>query len=145
MTTWLKDNRGNKCHFEKWVSVSGYRGLYEVSNFGRVRSVDRENVNKNGVKRTLRGKMLRLSRDGEGYAQVGLLRGGMETKARVHRLVATSFLLNDLSLPLVDHIDRDRANNDLSNLRWASFADNRANNSRYMKKLAEQEASAVSA
>jgi hypothetical protein len=137
MTTWVKGR------IEKWVSVFGYRGLYEVSNLGRVRSVDRTNVNKSGVSRVLRGKMLRLSCDSEGYAQVGLLRDGIETKARVHRLVASTFLLNDLDLPIVDHIDRDRTNNDLSNLRWASYADNRANNSRYMKRLAEQESSHV--
>lgn len=125
--TWLKDANGNKCSVEKWLPVRGYEGLYSVSNLGRVKSLDRRNVNRDGVERLLRGKMLRLSRDGEGYAQVGLLRGGVEIKRRVHRLVAEAFILNPGSLPLVDHRDRVRTHNSVPNLRWASYSDNRAN------------------
>jgi hypothetical protein len=139
MATWLKDDNGNKCSVEKWSPVFGYQGLYEVSNLGRVRSVDRININRNGIRRTLRGRMLRLSIDGEGYAQVSLLRGGREKKVRVHRLVAQSIMLNADDLPVVDHIDRNRTNNNITNLRWASFAQNRANMAD-MQRMAELEA-----
>lgn len=124
---------------EKWVAVPGYRDTYAVSNLGRVKSLDRINVNRNGVTRLLRGKMLSLSCDSEGYSQVGLLRDGVEVKRRVHRLVAEAFILNRDGLPLVDHLNRDRRANDVGNLRWASFSDNRRNID-HMKKLAEQEA-----
>lgn len=112
---------------ERWLPVSGFEGLYEVSNIGRVRSIDRVNVNRLGVHRILKGKMLKLSLDGEGYAQVGLLCGGKETKARVHRLVANAFIANTEGLPLVDHRDRNRGHNGEGNLRWATYAQNRAN------------------
>jgi hypothetical protein len=138
---WITDANGNKCSVEKWLSVRGYSGSYEVSNLGRVRSVDRENINRNGVRRILRGKLLSLSLDGEGYAQVSLLRGGVERKARVHRLVAEAFLLNEAALPLVDHRDRNRGDNSVPNLRWASFSLNRRNTAMAdIKRMAELEA-----
>jgi hypothetical protein len=114
-------------YVEQWLPVIGFEGLYEVSNIGRVRSIDRVNVNRLGVRRILKGKMLKLSSDGEGYAQVGLLRCGKETKARVHRLVANAFIANPEGLPLVDHRDRNRGRNGEGNLRWATYAQNRAN------------------
>lgn len=125
--TWITD--------EQWSAVKGYEGSYEVSDQGRVRSLDRLNVNTNGVARTLRGKMLRLSCDSEGYCQVGLLRNGCEIKVRVHRLVAEAFIVNPRRLPIVDHRDRVRTHNGVGNLRWASFSDNRRN----MTRLAEAE------
>ncbi len=123
---------------EEWRSVGGYEGAYEISSFGRVRSLNRVNINRLGVRRILRGKVLRLSCDSEGYSQVGLLEGGIETKMRIHRLVATAFIPNPSTLPLVDHRNRDRKANHWRNLRWASFSDNRKNTPRLadMKRLA---------
>lgn len=137
MTTWLTDGSG-----EEWRPVREFDGSYEVSNFGRVRSLDRRNDNSVGVSRFLRGKILSLSQDSEGYAQVGLLRDGAETKARVHRLVGAAFLDNPLNLPIIDHRDRNRRNNVPANLRWASFSDNRRNTGTIadMKRLAEGDA-----
>lgn len=133
MTEWLKDANGNRC--EEWRTIPGFGGAYEVSSFGRVRSLDRGNINSVGVLRILRGKMLSLSQDSEGYSQVGLLQSGAETKVRVHRLVALAFLSNPLCHPVVDHRDRNRRNNAPENLRWASYSDNRRNTD--MKKLAD--------
>lgn len=127
MTTWITDDNGNRCSVEKWIPVRGFTGAYEVSNLGRVRSIDRQNINRNGVIRLLKGRVFRPSLDGEGYRQVGLFKRGVETKVRVHRLVAEAFILNDRGLPLVDHRDRNRNNNTINNLRWASFSDNRRN------------------
>jgi hypothetical protein len=113
---------------ECWLSIPGYRGFYEVSTSGRVRSCDRININRNGVRRLLRGKYLARTVDGEGYLQVSLFRGdGVETKARVHRLVAEVFVKNPHALPLVDHRNRVRADCRTANLRWVSYAGNRAN------------------
>lgn len=123
------DERGNTSYFEKWAQVQDYEGLYEVSSLGRVRSVTRINVNRNGVQRTLVGKVMKLSSDGEGYSQVSLLRDGKETKVRVHRIVARAFIINPLGLPIVDHNDRSRTHNSVGNLRWATYSQNRANSS----------------
>jgi len=126
---WLIDDRGNRYSNEYWMAVPGYRGLYEVSTSGRVRSCDRVNINRNGVRRVLRGKMLSLSCDSEGYAQVGLLRNGVEVKTRVHRIVGTAFIKNPQNLPIVDHRNRVRRDNRVLNLRWATFSQNRKNSS----------------
>lgn len=123
---------------ESWREIDGFEGRYAVSTLGRVRSLDRTNINVNGVRRILRGKMLRLSRDSEGYHQVGLLRNGRETKVRVHRLVARAFLPNPGNLPVVDHRNRVRTDNVRSNLRWATYSQNRRNAD--MRALAEAEA-----
>lgn len=114
---------------EYWMAVPGFAGSYQVSTAGRVRSCDRLNVNRNGVRRLLRGRPLSISRDGEGYPQVGLLRGGAETKARVHRLVALAFIKNPHALPIVDHRNRNRSDNSVRNLRWATHSQNRQNTS----------------
>ena len=138
---WLWDERSNRN--EMWCDVIGYEGGYQVSSLGRVRSLDRVNVNRNGVRRVLRGKMLKLSCDSEGYCQVGLFRDGTEVKCRVHRLVALAFLPNPNSLPIVDHRNRNRKINATNNLRWVTHSDNRKNCTALedMRNLAEAEAS----
>lgn len=79
---------------ERWLPVAGFEGYYEVSDHGRVRSVDRVVTFKDGVtKRATRGRLLTLSAwNGAGnYLSVPLCKGGKTKKYGVHRLVATAF------------------------------------------------------
>ena len=109
---------------EIWKSIDGYEGLYEVSSFGRVRSVDRvvEQVRNDGrvIPHAYKGRVLTPRRNKlHGYLEVNLCKRGHHYKTcRVHRLVATAFLENPNSYSDVNHIDEDKNNNSVSNLEW---------------------------
>jgi hypothetical protein len=97
---------------EEWKPVSGYEGLYEVSNFGRVRSL------KTGI-------MLRLNNRGLEYRSVLLCKKDLANKSlRVHRLVAQAFIPNPENKPCVNHIDNNPNNNRVSNLEWVTPKEN---------------------
>ena len=92
---------------EEWKQILHYP-KYEVSNYGFVRSL-----------RFGKSKLLKIQVDGNGYRWVGLYNYGCKKK-KLSRLVAEAFIPNPENLRTVDHIDRDRANDYVSNLRWAS-------------------------
>lgn len=97
---------------EQWRPVKGYEGLYEVSNLGRVKSL---NYHRTGVE-----KILKPSNVGNGYLFVHLSRNGKHKFFLVHRLVAIAFIPNPKGLPEVNHIDEIKTNNCVENLEWAS-------------------------
>lgn len=110
---------------EKWLPVSGYEGLYEVSSLGRVRSVDHEVIQKGGVWRYT-GQVLKPDVSARGYHRVGLSQGNRTRTINVHRLVAEAHIPNPEGYPLVRHLDDDRDNNRCLNLAWGTVADNGA-------------------
>ena len=105
-----------------------YEGLYNVSNLGRILSLNYRNTGKAELKKP--------SDDGYGYLQVQLWKNGKYKMCRVHRLVAETFLPNPDNLPEVNHKDEDKTNNfvflnedgtvnkEKSNLEWKSPKDN---------------------
>jgi hypothetical protein len=99
---------------EIWKPVVCYQGLYEVSNTGRIRSKIRNIIMKQATHRA-------------GYYYLGLRDNGEYKKYLVHRLVAEAFIPNPDNLPFVDHIDRDKQNNNVNNLRWTNKEGNSAN------------------
>lgn len=99
---------------EIWNDIVGYEGIYQVSNFGNVKSLDR--IDARGWHR--RGEYKRKSKSKTGYLIVGLFKDGIETKHQVHRLVATTFLENHKGYPQVNHKDEDKCNNNVNNLEW---------------------------
>lgn len=109
---------------EEWRDIEGYEGLYQVSNEGRVRSVDIEidayNFNaKRNIKYIKKGCILAGSPDKNGYLQVTLCRGSKDHKrCKVHRLVALAFIPNPDNLPEVNHKDECKENNFADNLEW---------------------------
>lgn len=105
---------------ETWKSVIGYEGKYEVSNLGRVRSLDRYVEGKNGVTKKYAGKILSLVKQNTGYMTVGLSKDSVVTSFLIHRLVATAFIDNPENLAEVNHKDGVKGNNNLSNLEWMS-------------------------
>lgn len=109
---------------EVWKPIAGYEGLYEVSNAGRVRSLDRDvkgkgKTGKDAV-RKVKGRILINQKSSNGYVQVCLAKDGQNKIERVHRLVAAAFLENPLGLPEVNHKDENKTNNDVNNLEWCS-------------------------
>ncbi len=112
---------------ERWLPVVGYEDFYEVSSFGRVRSLDRVVRAKNGCNKHLKGKVLKAvphSRDG--YQQVYLFKLGKQATKKVHGLVMTTFIGEYPEGMEVRHLDGCRANNYLSNLCYGTKKENYA-------------------
>lgn len=111
---------------ETWKAIAGHEGSYEVSDRGRVRSLDRISHARNrwgGVTaRHLKGRVLSQC-DTHGYRSVTL--GFMAAPRLVHRLVADAFLANPQRLPEVNHKNLTRSDNDIHNLEWVSSSDNK--------------------
>ena len=103
---------------EEWRPVVGYEGLYEVSDWGNVRSVDRMVKSKGSGERLVTGRLLKQYTDKDGYKRVGLHRNHKQVVVGVHQLVARAFIDNPDNLPIIDHIDSHRDNNMADNLRW---------------------------
>lgn len=105
---------------EIWRDVVGYENLYQTSNLGRARSVDRWVKDTNGSLRFYRGRILKPFKNTQGYLQVGLWKNGKVKYFTVHRLVAEAFLPNTDNLPEVNHKDENPQNNFVSNLEWCN-------------------------
>ncbi len=101
---------------EIWKPILGYEGLYEVSNLGKVRSLNWKN--KKGVVHELTYKLTR------NYFSVGLTKQGKQKWHKVHRLVATAFIDNPENKPQVNHKDCNKLNNCVSNLEWCTASEN---------------------
>ena len=101
---------------EEWRPIEGYEGLYEVSNTGRVRSLDMYVKGKSY--RLHKGKVLSPGKNKNGYLKVNLHYNGKRETITVHRLVAQAFIENPDNLPQVNHKDEDKTNNNVDNLEW---------------------------
>lgn len=115
---------------EVWKNINGYDGAYQISNSGKVKS----------FKRNKKGAILKSANDGRGYLTVGLSKKGVQETCRIHVLVAIYFLnhkQNGKQDIVVDHIDNDKLNNNLSNLqlitnRKNTSKDRKGGNSKYV-------------
>ena len=98
---------------EEWRDIAGYEGIYQVSNFGRVKRAT-------ATRRFNDEHILQAHDDHHGYDQVRLCKDGKQITAKVSRLVATAFLPNPDNLPEVNHKDEDKTNNCVTNLEWCT-------------------------
>jgi hypothetical protein len=105
---------------EEWKPIQGYESRYEISNKGRVRSLDF----KDAWSRNRKGKVLIPSLDKRGYPRVSLSFNNKSKCFRIHRLVAGAFILNLHKKRTVNHIDGVKINNLVSNLEWATNSEN---------------------
>jgi len=110
---------------EIWKPVKGYEGCYEISNFGRVKSVYREiHRRKMGIK-IVYEHFLEPRKNINGYYIVCLHKQGERQKTKqLHRLIAEAFIPNPENKPFIDHINGDRGDYRIENLRWCTHKEN---------------------
>lgn len=109
---------------EEWRDIQGYEGLYQVSNLGRVKSLDKTIVMADGRNRHQKEKILKLQINKYGYYVITLWNNKVSKQVKVHRLVAIAFIPNPENLPQVNHIDEDKLNNKTGNLEWCTALEN---------------------
>lgn len=114
---------------EIWKDIEGYEGLYQVSNLGRVKSMNYWNRNKE--------QCLKLQSTKDGYYQVGLHKNHKKYHCRIHQLVAKAFLNNPLGYVEVNHKNEVKTDNRAVNLEWCSRKYN-CNYGSHIKKLIEK-------
>ncbi len=105
---------------EIWKPIKNYEGIYEVSNFGMVRSLDR--ISSNGKR--VKAKHLKLCAKSDGYIVVGLYKNGRQKTSYVHKLVADAFIPRVGNKTEINHIDGNKKNNRVSNIEWSSRSEN---------------------
>lgn len=110
---------------EEWRDIKGYEGLYQVSNLGRVKSLERTSIDKIGRKQHTKERILKQLIRANGYLQVNLCNSSCKRKNfLVHRLVCEVFHENPENKPCVNHIDENKTNNVASNLEWCTHTEN---------------------
>jgi len=104
---------------EIWKDIKGYEGFYQISNYGRVKSLERKVLSHSGY-RTVKERILTICKTKNGYGVVNL---GINNTKNVHKLVLETFCPIDESMDTM-HIDNNRTNNRLDNLKWGTRKEN---------------------
>lgn len=122
----LKSKTCNVCHFaelflgkEEWRDIKNHEGIYQISSFGRIRSLDR--IIRNGTFR--RGIILSIHQSQNGYIRTGIIEDDKIKNKLIHRLVMTAFNDSENKEETVNHKDGHKYNNHYKNLEWASWSD----------------------
>lgn len=131
---------------EVWKDIEGYEGIYQVSNLGRVRTLDKEKIDSMGRKRCFKGRILKSYLNKYGYLTVTLYKNNKPKTWLIHRLVGFAFVEGWFEGAHIDHIDTNKENNVWINLKWVTQKENnnnplsRENNSKAQKgkKMSEE-------
>lgn len=108
---------------EIWKDVKGYNGLYQVSNYGNIKSLSRIIVRSNG-NYSSKEKLLEPQIIKNGYLVVRLKKNGNRSTKLINRLVAESFIPNPEDKLEVNHKDLNKLNNHVDNLEWSTRSEN---------------------
>jgi len=110
---------------ETWKDIKGYEGSYQVSNLGRVRSLDRIIHYNNNTKHLHKGKILKPTTNGRDYYSICLSTNMVWDRCYVHRLVAQAFIPNPLNKPQINHKNGIKYDSKVKNLEWCTNNENR--------------------
>lgn len=103
---------------EVWRDIPGYEGLYKISNYGRVMSLPKLRG------RAFVGETMLKPHLMQGYLYVTMQKNNKPKAIAIHRLIATAFIENAHNKPIVNHVDGNKLNNDISNLEWVTYSEN---------------------
>ena len=123
---------------EIWKDILGYEGLYQISNFGRIKSLERIVFSGKWGKQKVREKILKNCIGTTGYLKVCLNKDCKRKNFDVHRLVGINFLENKHKLKCINHKDEDKTNNFVSNLEWCTHKYNNEYNGRSLRVAEKQ-------
>jgi hypothetical protein len=112
---------------EVWKDIPGFEGIYQCSNIGNVKSLDRLIIYSDNRKRLHFGKTLNKHLKIQGYYDVCLIINGYKKYVDIHKLVAICFIPNPENKPCIDHINTIRTDNRVENLRWVTHKENSNN------------------
>lgn len=101
---------------EEWRNIIGYEGYYQISNYGRVKSIPRKGI--------VNGLILKQSLNHKGYPRIRFCKNYIKSTSTVHRLVANAFIPNPKNKPQVNHKNGIKINNFLYNLEWSTGLEN---------------------
>lgn len=104
---------------EVWKDIDGYEGLYQISNFGKIKSFYKKE------------RILKVTENSRGYLRITLKKNGKSRRFFIHRLVAENFINKPEGKDIVNHLDCNPYNNRADNLEWTTFK----GNTKYMQKL----------
>lgn len=123
----LVANTGNRGflfgeEMEIWKDIKGYEGYYQISNFGKVKSLKRMRRFRGGL--ALINERIMKPKIHSGYYRIGLCKNNKIKTFNIHRLVALSFIPNPYKKRTINHIDCNKANNNVNNLEWNTHKEN---------------------
>ena len=119
---------------EIWKDIKGFEGLYQVSNLGKIKSLDRYVGNKGFGKRLMKGSEKKGTVTKKGYLKVTLFKNGIGTTREIQRIVAETFIENPHQKKQVNHIDGNKHNNSVENLEWCTPKENTVHAKEVLKK-----------
>lgn len=109
---------------EQWKDIQNYKGIYQVSNYGRVKSLgrtlERETRWGNISSFTISEKIKKIAKNNKGYNTVNLCKNCKSKHYLLHRLVAQAFIPNPKQYNEIDHINENKDDNKINNLMWCS-------------------------
>lgn len=129
---------------EFWKPVKGFEGLYEVSNTSKVKRIKRIAIGGGYLgksNKVIEEKIMKPYLCPNGYYGIILVKNGEKIHKSLHRLIAEAFIPNPYNLPTVDHIDRNRINNSIENLRWVDMDEQ--NNNRDLSNMIDKSSTPI--
>lgn len=109
---------------EKWKDIPGYEGLYQVSNLGRVKSLERMVTYSDGRRYKYKEIIRKHLSTKQGYLSVSLSKDDKDVRFLVHRLIGICFIENPDNKPFLNHKNGIKSDNSLTNLEWVSAKEN---------------------